>query len=68
MAILSWVSQRALWLRRISLAMNFRRSLSAHFLFDLQEKNIVEKVSLSYLNINVSFLKIRFEMRQLWPF
>ena len=46
MAILSWVSQRALWLRRISLAMKFRRSLSAHFLFDLQELNIVEKVSL----------------------
>ena len=37
MAILSWVSQRALWLRRISLAMNFQRALLAHFLFDLQE-------------------------------
>ena len=39
MAILSQVSQRALWLHRISLAMNFRQALAvgSFFLFDLQE-------------------------------
>ena len=71
MAILSWVSQRALWLRRISLAMNFRRSLSAHFLFDLhaRKSKVSLKRSLSYRNINAFFFfKIRFEVRQLWPF
>ena len=48
MAILIWVSQRALWLRRISLAVNFRRSLSAHFLFDLQCR--LQSVSPKYWN------------------
>ena len=62
MAILSRVSQRALWLRRISLVMNFQRAMSAHFLFDLQEQNIVEQVSCTETLMHF-FLKIRFEMR-----
>ena len=56
MAILSWVSQRALWLRRISLAMNFDDHCRLIFCSICKSK-ILLKRSLSYLNINVFFWK-----------